>query len=99
VSDRLAGLGRRLEALPSRAPFLLLRLRGLTAAGLAGRLRKHEIIVRDGSNFVGLDDRYVRVGLRSAPDNDRLVRALVRCLGPDGPGDNAEDEVQEWPAH
>jgi L-threonine-O-3-phosphate decarboxylase len=99
VADRLAGLGRRLEAVPSRAPFLLLRLRGLTAAGLAGTLREHGIVVRDASNFVGLDDRYVRVGLRSAPDNDRLVRTLVRCVAPEGSADKAEDGVPEWPAH
>jgi threonine-phosphate decarboxylase len=65
-----------LEPVPSQANFVLLRLRGVTAAWLTQRLRERGIAVRDAFNFLGLDDRYVRVALRQADDNRRLFNEL-----------------------
>lgn len=76
LNRRLADLTENLRAVPSRAVFVLLRLHGISAARLTAALRERGILVRDASNFVGLDGRYVRVALRSPGDNRRLVGEL-----------------------
>lgn len=73
------GLGELgLRVFPSRANYLLARLeQGPPGApGLCAALRKQGILVRDCSNFCGLDERYIRVAVRSAPENARLLEAL-----------------------
>lgn len=74
----LAGL----EVYGSEANFILLRIekRGLTAEGLRDRLLGDGIAVRVCSNFVGLDDRYIRVAVRTPAENGRLIRALRKAL-------------------
>jgi cobyric acid synthase CobQ/L-threonine-O-3-phosphate decarboxylase len=73
-----------LRVFPSQANFLLLRLEnGLQAPVLADRLlRRHRIAVRPCDNYIGLDERYVRVAVRSRKDNQQLVEALVEVLSP-----------------
>ena len=88
-------LRRRLAELPylrpleSRTVFVLLRLQGCTAARLTAVLRERGILVRDASNFVGLDRHYVRISFRAPEDNRRLVAELAGCGA----------EVCRWPAH
>jgi threonine-phosphate decarboxylase len=74
---QLTGL-RHLRPIPSRSVFQLLRLHGVTSARLTAALREHGLLVRDASNFVGLDRHHVRVSLRAPEDNRRLVGELVR---------------------
>jgi histidinol-phosphate aminotransferase len=72
----LTALGVR--AWPSAANFLLLELEeGLRV--VAG-LRRAGIAVRPCASFPGLDDRHVRVAVRTRPDNERLLRALEEVL-------------------
>jgi threonine-phosphate decarboxylase len=40
-------------------------------------LRDHGILVRDASNFAGLDERHLRVAVRTPAENERLVEALT----------------------
>jgi len=70
----------RLEPLPTRATFFLVRLHGLTSGRLAGRLAGRGIAVRDAANFVGLDARHVRLSVRSRSDNGALLDALQSVL-------------------
>jgi threonine-phosphate decarboxylase len=76
MAEGLAALG--LTVFPSEANFLLARLdgEGQTAARLASALRKKGILIRDCSNFPSLDGRYLRVAVRSAEENGRLLQAL-----------------------
>src|SRR5262249_17779723 len=98
VNETLAGLTRNLEPLPSRAVFVLFRVRGVTAAWLAGALRESGIAVRDASNFVGLDAHHIRVSLRSPEHNRVLLWALFRCLATEAElEDQTEDEESPWP--
>jgi threonine-phosphate decarboxylase len=78
VCGRLAELPY-LRPLESRTVFVLLRLHGCTAAGLTAALAQRGLLVRDASNFVGLDGRHVRVSFRSPEDNRRLVAELAAC--------------------
>ena len=64
------------------ANFLLIRVDtpGLTSGGLAERLAVKGILIRDCSNFKGLDGRFVRVAVRNRQDNERLVAAIGEAM-------------------
>ncbi|WP_029897218.1 cobyric acid synthase [Desulfohalovibrio reitneri] len=74
-----------LTVIPSEANFLLCRLDGgrfSDAGKLAGELlRTHRLAIRPCANFPGLDQRYFRVAVRGAEDNERLARALDELAG------------------
>lgn len=59
---------------PSCANFYLLRMDN--AAGAVSFLRDKGILVRDCSNFVGLDNSYIRIAVRSRRENMRLLKEL-----------------------
>jgi threonine-phosphate decarboxylase len=74
-----SGLKERsgIEPIPSRTAFFLARLPcGQTAGAVAAGLLEDRILVRDCSNFFGLNDRYIRVSLKTADINDRLLERL-----------------------
>jgi threonine-phosphate decarboxylase len=79
-ASRLGACSPRLEPVPSAANFALVRLNGITAGRLAAELLRTGFAVRDASNFIGLDERFVRVAVRSAEDNQRLLAALHTAL-------------------
>jgi threonine-phosphate decarboxylase len=76
----LDGLLHNVQPIRSRTVFVLLRLPGVSSAQLTAALLERGVFVRDASNFVGLDCRYVRVSLRTRRDNRRLVAELFRTL-------------------
>jgi threonine-phosphate decarboxylase len=78
----LADLGVRV--FPSTANFLLLRLRDGWPDSRQIRdilIHKHHIVVRNCDSYEGLEiGRYIRVALRTAADNARLVEGLRTVL-------------------
>jgi len=76
----LAALGCTVH--PSAVNYLLCRLPDCApgAADLAASLRRQRILVRICSDFAGLDDRYLRLAVRSADDNRRLLEELGKLL-------------------
>ena len=89
VAEARQNLYQGLQALPGLTPFpgeanyllVKLDLPGWTAPRLRESLLPRGIIIRDASNFKGLDERYVRVAVRRHEDNDRLLAALAASLG------------------
>ena len=80
--DRLnAALSTRADVMawPGVANFLLLRVSNGPA--LRDGLRARGIAVRPAASFPGLDDRHIRIAVRPAPDNERLLNALAEVLG------------------
>jgi threonine-phosphate decarboxylase len=75
----LAGL----TPFPGEVNYLLVKITvpGLSVGQLRERLLSRGIIIRDASNFNGLDERYFRIAVRRRKDNDRLLAALADCLG------------------
>jgi histidinol-phosphate/aromatic aminotransferase/cobyric acid decarboxylase-like protein len=63
---------------PSAVNFLLLELPD--GAHVVRRLREQGIAVRPCASFPGLDNRHVRVAVRTRPDNERLLAALEEIL-------------------
>jgi histidinol-phosphate/aromatic aminotransferase/cobyric acid decarboxylase-like protein len=84
VADLREELATALTALPgvrvwpAAANFLLLRVPDGPAA--IEQLREQGIAVRPGFSFPGLDERYLRVAVRPAADNARLVAALSEAV-------------------
>ncbi|MDA8240470.1 MAG: threonine-phosphate decarboxylase CobD [Nitrospiraceae bacterium] len=62
--------------LPSRANYYLLQIDH--AHEVVRALEEKGILVRDCSNFNGLDKTYIRVAVRSRKENSRLIREVAR---------------------
>lgn len=60
--------------IPSEANYYLLRLNN--AKEIISELRNKGILVRDCSNFKGLDGKYIRIAVKSREDNMRLLKEL-----------------------
>jgi threonine-phosphate decarboxylase len=67
-----------LHVYPSVTNFLLVKIENhkLTSTVLKELLAKEHILIRDCCTFMGLDDNYFRVTIRSAKDNQKLVEAI-----------------------
>lgn len=81
VADTLSASGL-MDVFPSDTHILLCRLHHGTASELKDRLaRNHGILIRDASNFTGLDESYFRIAVQSKEENDALLRKLsiVNC--------------------
>ena len=61
--------------------FMLVCLRFGKASALKEYLaEKHGILIRDASNFEGLDERFFRIATQTPEENDRLVDAIAEWL-------------------
>lgn len=71
-----------LQVFPSETNFLLVKILKMKATStvLREELAKKGLLIRDCSTFVGLDDSYFRVTVRSAENNARLVKTLKQIL-------------------
>ncbi len=72
-----------LHVFPSETNFLLVKILNpkFKSTGLREELAKQRMLIRDCSTFVGLDDSFFRVTVRSGADNAKLVDALRRIIG------------------
>lgn len=64
-----------IEYVPSAANFYLLKLKN--AQTVIRALREKRILVRDCSNFAGLDGSYIRIAVKSSQDNTLLLKELA----------------------
>jgi threonine-phosphate decarboxylase len=72
------GFGRMgIHYLLSSANYYLLQMEKATE--VAARLREKRILVRDCSNFIGLDSSYIRVAVKSESDNRKLLEEISLC--------------------
>jgi len=83
--DQLAKNLNEIEGLrvfPSVTNFLLVKIinRKTTSTKLKEALAKERILIRDCCTFMGLDDSYFRVTVRSAKDNQVLADKIKRML-------------------
>jgi threonine-phosphate decarboxylase len=71
-----------LHVYPSVTNFVLVKIlnRKITSTKLKDLLAKEHILIRDCCTFVGLDDSYFRITVRSAKDNQKLVETINRHL-------------------
>ena len=65
-----------LEIWPTDTHYMLIKLRMGKAAALKDFLAvNHGILIRDASNFEGLDERFFRIATQTPEENDKLVKA------------------------
>jgi threonine-phosphate decarboxylase len=71
-----------LHVYPSVTNFLLVKIQNhkLTSTMLKELLAKEHILIRDCCTFVGLDDSYFRITVRSTKDNQKLTETLKQIL-------------------
>ncbi len=70
-----------LEVLPTATTFFLVRLKKGTAAALKTYLLdNYGILIRDASNFQGLDETYLRLSTQTKPENEELTAAVKEWL-------------------
>lgn len=74
---RLRSLGLRVWSPDTN--FILCRS-ALPAAQIVGQMAHRGILIRDASNFAGLDGRYFRLAVRQRAENERLLAALEEVL-------------------
>lgn len=74
MTTELTGLG--VKVYPSSANFLLLH----TPKPLAQKLKELGILVRDCSNYTGLNPYYIRIGLKDREKNLELLRCISEVL-------------------
>ena len=63
---------------PPTVNFILLRLESMTSEEFAAALKQEGILVRDCSNYPGLDEHHARVAVRSRRDNEKLIEAIAK---------------------
>jgi threonine-phosphate decarboxylase len=81
LSRELARI-RGFRIFPPDTNFILIDVRqsGFSASQLRAKMMRHGILVRDCSSFRGLDEFYVRVGVRTREENERLLEAFRKAL-------------------
>ena len=81
LRDRLESTGG-VTVYPTQTNFMLCRLHSGTAHLLKEWLvDRHGILVRDASNFRGLDAQYFRVAAQTRRENEALVAAIKEFIG------------------
>lgn len=66
-----------LEVIDSPMHYFLCKLKNKNASDLKQWLiEQHGILIRDASNFRGLDDHYFRIAAQSSEENSQLVKAI-----------------------
>lgn len=80
VANELKRLGI-IDVWPSDTHILLCKLRFGYASDLKNYLAKeHNILIRDASNFEGLDRSFFRIAVQTRPENEALIRAISQWM-------------------
>jgi threonine-phosphate decarboxylase len=72
--------GFRFEAPDANFFFINIENTKLTANALKHRMLKEGILIRDCSSFVGLNEFYIRVAVKTHQENFRLIEAFKKSL-------------------
>ena len=70
------------EILPflTETNFILIKLLKMDSKEFKEKMLSHNILIRDASNFVGLDKSYVRVAIKSRKDNIKVIDAIMEVM-------------------
>lgn len=68
------------ETFPASANFIFLKVTASNGPLLSEKLGLRKLLVRDCSSFESLDNRFLRIAVRTARENKRLIQALGELL-------------------
>ena len=77
LTSELRNMG--IKAFDSEANYILIH----SEVPLYDRLLDKKILIRDCSNFAGLERGYYRIAVRTREENDKLVKAIGECIESD----------------
>jgi histidinol-phosphate/aromatic aminotransferase/cobyric acid decarboxylase-like protein len=60
--------------------FIYVRKSGFTAAELKSKMLKQGILIRDCTSFMGLDEFYIRVAVKTHQENERMIDAFGQLV-------------------
>ncbi|MDE5676612.1 threonine-phosphate decarboxylase [Phocaeicola sp.] len=70
-----------MEVWPSDTHYMLIRLRMGKASALKEYLAtEHGILIRDASNFEGLDEHFFRIATQTPEENDKLIKCIAKWI-------------------
>ena len=73
---------KRLKAYDTDTNFILIKLEDKKSEELKLQLfKKSNILIRDASNFVNLDESYIRIAIKSHNENQLILKELNRIMG------------------
>jgi len=65
---------------PSETGFFLAELKNMTAETVWTEMARHRLLIRNCSNFRGLSDRFIRISLKTAAENEKAAQMLKQIL-------------------
>jgi len=71
---------KELRVYKTEVNFVLVGLNGLTAGELKEKMIDKGILIRDASNFKGLDNTFIRLAIKDRISNTLCIKALKECL-------------------
>ncbi|MFP4448605.1 MAG: pyridoxal phosphate-dependent aminotransferase [Bacteroidales bacterium] len=79
--EELKEIGKHITVIPSECNYFLVKLNGSYASQLKEMLmEQYGILIRDASNFRGLDERFIRLAVQRPENNKLLIEALIKVL-------------------
>ena len=69
-----------IETFKTNTNFILVKLERLNSKILQERMLEKNILVRDASNFVGLNDKYIRLAIKDRENNIKVIQSLKEVL-------------------
>ncbi|WP_286034217.1 threonine-phosphate decarboxylase CobD [Fusobacterium necrogenes] len=60
--------------------FMLMRVENKTASEVKEKMIERGILIRDASNFVGLDNHYIRIAIKTRDENKKVLNTLAEIL-------------------
>ena len=61
----------------SNGNYFLCKIKGITSSELLKELMKKKILIRNCNNYIGLDDSFVRIAIKTRDMNETIISALV----------------------
>ncbi|MFN3527924.1 MAG: pyridoxal phosphate-dependent aminotransferase, partial [Candidatus Altarchaeaceae archaeon] len=77
--DALSNINK-LKVYPSDANFFLINLKSLKARYVKKKMLENGILIRDCSNFKGLDDNYIRACVNNTENNEKFVNIIKKIM-------------------
>ena len=69
-----------IEVIPTETNFILVKLLNDNAKSFRKKMIENGILVRDASNFMFLDESYIRLAIKDRKKNEQVLEALRRVL-------------------
>lgn len=70
----------KIRAYKTNTNFILIKLIADTAENIKVKMLEKNILVRDASNFVGLDEHYIRLAIKNRDNNIKVLEALKEVV-------------------